>query len=1521
MKKITLLLSPILFFIGVHKNLVAQTQSVNYTVPFASSKQNMWGPSFNAFSLNTTVDLFSVPWNESFSLGGTTTILNSTFGVEFNGGFSGVIGSRFSLTGFTSGEVEVDYPVDIEVLMPQDLTYDQGDEIEIQTNYDVLPGHKLESYYPSLGEIKFDVFFRFAAELNAKICVFGCAAFPIIPSFDTGLKNINVFTVNENGADFFSFDGGSPLQSYPGLPLESSSISGDPLGNYGISATIDLPYVETTYDLNGDDLSACGQDPYVNLNLDVFGLISGLNIPYVSQIAEIMSGSVDLGAGPVSAEIYWTLFGAEFDVNMHNKQCFDFKPKVWGKFDFPTPVTYSVYTPSNALVESGESSIINVQIGNKVQYKFPCYYEDVIVKPTFSIDGQFTNHTYDSISFDFNMEVFKFGVKIPKVVILPAIHIPRFCFRIGYPCGFISWCRKTICTPEINIPEVAWSGIDASFGPLWSTSIPLTSIKYDWFKQTWALEGFDTYEETPFVMRANRLSVFHNQTDVACYGDATGAVEITPYAVSPALPYTYLWTNGEVTQNLSNIEAGSYQVQIEDANGCKQFTGVVINQPIQPIQIEYSAIDKKCNGGANDGQIDLNVLGGTSPYSYNWSNGAPNSSSINNLDIGIYTVEVEDDYGCTENIEIAIDMPLSLQQTAIVDDVLCTNDLTGSIEAIPSGGVFSYTYSWSNGETTRIINNISAGSYTLTLTDANNCESVETYTVNEPAQALHLEANVTDVLCKNDKTGSIHVTVNGGTPNYTYQWRDENQILPIYQEDLSNYPDGIYRLKVTDENGCTDEIIRTISEPAQELVDNPILQHIDCYGETTGEIDPAIFGGTMSYTYNWSNGTHNPTLENVAAGTYSLQVRDDNNCVADFNYELTQPDAPLSLSIEKIDVSCYGGSDGKITAVVSGGTAPYTYVWNNGSNDALIESLSAGYYELTVTDANNCVISMGSNIEQPTEPLLVIDNVTDVDCYGNFTGKITLSTTGGTAPYSYRWTDDNSYILTENVDSIVNKSKGVYTVTVTDVNHCTYELVTAIDQPNSPLDLQYSQENVSCYGGTDGEIDIEVIGGTLPYSYQWSNGSLFEDLTTISAGGYTVTVTDENGCQHEEIITINQPEEPLILSIQSQSSSCFNVSDGAAYSFVSGGTQPYTFEWSNGATTKDIINVLAGVYSLTVTDANGCTSFSGTQIEEHNELIVNAIPNDVTCYDYNNGSIEITIEGGYPPYTYNWGDTSRVLLNHFYETIENLGEGDYLLRIEDKNGCKNEQIVQINQPDSLIITSTIHDVLCYADSTGLIEVTPTGATAPYTYEWSDGQTTSTAIELWSSDHQLTITDSQGCDYLFNFFVPQPEELRLAYNVTPLSCKDQSDAMITVQAFGGIQPYHYWWSVGSTGVEVSDLGKGEYQLTVQDDNLCENIHTFYIEESTVVCIDVPNTITPNGDNYNDTWVIDDIDLYPNAAVRIFNKWGNLVYESIGNYTPWDGTDNGRPLPSEVYYYIIDLGTSDGESYTGTITIIR
>lgn len=1515
MKKTTLLFSIIFLLSGTYQSFIAQTQSVNYNVPFGSGMQNMWGPSFNAFTMNFTQDLFNVPWNESFNVGGTTTVAGASFGALLDGGFSGVIGSRFSIDGFTTGRVEVDYPVDIEILMPQDLTYDQGDEVEIQTSYEVEPGYKLESEYPSIGEIKFDIFFRFAASMNAKICVFGCTTFPIIPAFDTGLKNLNVFTLNSGGAHFFSYDGGAPLQSYP-LPLESTDLSGDPLGNYGIYASIDLPYVETTYQLIGDDLAACGQDPYVNFNLDVFGLISGLNIPYVSAIAEVMSGSVSVG----DAEVYWTLFGMDFDVNIFNKQCFDFEPKIWGKYDFPLPVSYAVYTPSNTLVESGESAIINAQVGNIIRYDFPCYFEDVSITPTFSIDGQFTNHTYDSISFDFNMRVFEFGISIPKIVIIPAFTIPGFCFKIGYPC-WIGWCSKRICIPDIHMPEVAWPGLNWSFGPIWEHSLNIGSIKYDWFKETWALEGFSTYTMGPFVMTANRLSVTQSQIDVACYGEATGAVNITPNAVSHALPYTFLWTNGTTTQNLSGIEAGSYQVQIEDANGCKQFTGVIIDQPMQPLQVDYSAIAKRCNSGVDDGEIELTVLGGTAPYSYLWSNGAPNSPSINNLANGTYNVVVTDVNGCSESIDITIDVPTALQQTAVIDDVLCKFDLTGSIDAIPTGGVGPYSYSWSSGQTTRIIQNVAAGNYTLTLTDANNCESVMTYTIDEPAQELDLVANVTDVLCKNDLTGSINVTVSGGTTNYTYEWFDQSQILPIYGGDLINYPAGTYRLKVTDEHGCTDEITQTISEPADELKDNPILQHIDCYGDATGMINPAISGGTAGYTYNWSNGTNDPILSNVVAGSYSLEIIDANNCVANFNYELTRPDAPLTLNLNKKDVSCFGGNDGKVTPTISGGTLPYSYAWSNGSTDASIENLTAGHYTLTVTDAKNCVISMGVDVVQPLAPLLVTSDITDVDCYGNASGKIVLSTTGGTSPYSYAWTDYNSYILTEVVDSIYNKSSGIYTVIVTDANNCTFELVSEINQPNFPLELQYSQVDINCFGGSNGEIDINIIGGTTPYSYQWSDGSTAEDLTNIPSGDYTATVTDINGCQVEETMTIIQPEKPLTLTIQAQPSSCFNLSDGAAYSSVSGGTHPYTFAWSNGATTKDIINVLAGTYSLTVTDANGCTSFSGTQIEEPDQLIVNATPHDVTCYDYNDGSIDITINGGYPPYLYNWGDTSQILLNHFYESIDNLGEGNYLLRIEDNNGCKNEQIVQINQPDSLIVMSSIYDVLCFGDSTGVIEVSPVGGTTPYTYEWNNGQTLNIATDLWTGSHQLTVTDGNGCKYSFEYFMPQPEELKLAHSIVPLSCKDQSDAIITTQAYGGIQPYTYWWSTGSTDVEINGLVQGEYQLTIQDENLCESSYTFYIEESKDVCIDVPNTITPNGDNYNDTWIIDDIDLYPNASVKIFNKWGNLVYETIGEYIPWGGTHNGRPLPSAVYYYIIDLGTNNGESYTGTITIIR
>ena len=612
---------------------VAQ-QEVDHHVDFTSGMQNMWGPSWNAFSINQTITLFEVNWNESFSTGnaGIVTILGQQFGAAIAGGFSGTIGSEFSLTGFTTGEVQVDYPIDVTLDMPTDLTYDQGDEVTIQTEYEVTTGYALDTYYPSAGEATLDLYFQLAANLSATMCAFGCTTFPVIPAFNTGMNTVNLFTVNTTEVSFFSFNGGTPMYSYAIFPLSTSMINGDPLGEYGLEAILDLPYVTTTDALNGQDLSACGEDTYLTVTLDVFALLS--NLPYLSALG-YLSGDEDFGFGTV----YWNLFSAGFQMDIHNKQCFDFQPNVYAKLEFPVAVEYTILS-GGVPISSGNSAIINVEVGNDVRYKFPCYYEHLDIIPTYSIDGNFTNHTYDSISFQFDMSAFAFGLEIPPIEITPAIYVPEICIPIPYPCPTWSnpfrWCTYTACTPAFTIPAVGFPGITFDFGPLWEHTIPIGYIDYDWYNNTWDLEGFDEYTFPSFRMIANRLGIANTQVDVLCYGQATGSINVTTSAVSPAVPYTYLWTNGATTQNLSNLEAGPYEVEVYDANGCQHFTGATILEPQQPLSITSVQVDKSCNGGVDDGSVDVLVQGGTPNYGYSWSTGAI-SEDLTGLPAGTHT--------------------------------------------------------------------------------------------------------------------------------------------------------------------------------------------------------------------------------------------------------------------------------------------------------------------------------------------------------------------------------------------------------------------------------------------------------------------------------------------------------------------------------------------------------------------------------------------------------------------------------------------------------------------------------------------------------------------------------------------------------------------------------------------------------------------------------------------------------------------------------------------------------------------
>lgn len=1562
--KLLLLLSGLTLFLT--GSVIGQTTTVNHHAEFNSGQQNMWGPSFSPITLDQTITLFDQPWNVNWNTGsaGIFSIAGFDFGGALSGSFSGVVGSEIRIEGFTTGTVEVDYPVDIELVMPQDLTYDQGDTVTIESSYTVESGWDLQTLYPSAGEFFWDFYFRMAAQASAQLCFFGCTTFPIIPSFDTGLQTVNLVTISGSGAstggetgvwflgpvDYTSPIGGYPVPNGSIWPaaydpeFSSSGLPGYahipafpadlPDTDFGLSGSITIPYVETTPYLSGHDISACGDSTYFNLNLEIFKLLGKILSytpppgPAIGAVLSNLSGSQSLGI----AEIEWNFFSASFDANITNHQCFDFRPKIYGKFVFPVAVDYEVTNSGGTTLSSGQSSIINMEIGNDLTYKFPCYFEQLDITPTYSIDGIFRNHTYDSVSFDFLMSAFEFGFTVPAVTVIPGFTIPEICIPIPYPCPSWSnpfrWCTHTVCTPEIVVPPIGFGGWSLSVGPLWETSIPIGSFTYDWFDQTWSLEGFSDTTFVSFPMRANRITASSTHTDISCYGGSDASVTATVQEVSPAYPYTYTWTSGQtgsftsptLSTTISSLTAGPYEVSIYDNNGCQLFTGATVSEPPR-LELDFTKIDKACGGGPDTASINVEVIGGTAPYTYAWSNGQT-TEDLSGLGVGTYSLTVTDSKNCTASITVDITEPSVLGQNGIVTDANCNGGSDGAIAISTYGGTLPYVYSWSSGQNTEDLINVPAGAYILTISDGHGCTDIGNYNVGQPATAVSVTTIGTNVNCNGGSDGAIDATVSGGTPGYTFEWSSASGgMLPYTTEDLAGLPAGTYTIYVTDRNGCEAQTSQTITQPAQPLSSSETIVDVLCYGNATGSIDPGISGGTAPYTYSWSNGASTATITSVVAGVYGLTVTDQNGCSESWTYEVIEPSDSLFVGLTGTDILCFGESTGAVSSIVTGGTSGYIYSWNTGSSATSISNLVAGTYDLMVTDANGCTQSESMTLVQPAAPLALSSTAVDVDCYGNNSGSIDLSVTGGTLPYSYEWNNSGAVILSDTTQDLINQYADIYTVLVTDNHGCQEQLTQQINQPAAPLSMSAIIDDVNCFGMNDGSIDVTVSGGTTPYTYSWSNGAITEDIATAIAGVYTLTVTDNNGCVLVSDYEIHQPQAPLAVVTYPTDVLCNGDNTGAVTSQVSGGTLPYTYAWSNGETTKDIINLYAGVYTLTVTDAQGCNAFTGSTVNEPTPLVVNTTITDASCYDYSDGEVVLTITGGVQPYYFNWGDQNQILLNNPSETLSDLHAAEYFVRVTDANGCKNEQLVVVNEPQPFESTQFVSDVTCYAGNDGSIDVTLSGGTLPYTYSWSNGQSTEDATNLSSGYYTYMMTDAQGCTIGDTVFVDQPDMLDINYEITPVSCIDQTDASILTSPFGGTPPYSYLWSDGSNGQNLESIAPGTYQLTITDDNTCTNIFYFEIAVNDVECLIIPNTFTPNGDDYNDTWIIGNIELYPNAIVKVFNKWGNEVYSTSGEYIPWDGTYNGNPMPSEVYYYVIVLNNNDENKYTGNITIVR
>jgi gliding motility-associated-like protein len=862
-----------------------------------------------------------------------------------------------------------------------------------------------------------------------------------------------------------------------------------------------------------------------------------------------------------------------------------------------------------------------------------------------------------------------------------------------------------------------------------------------------------------------------------------------------------------------------------------------------------------------------------------------------------------------------------LNNSAVLTNVSCYGGTNGSVDLQAWGGTAPYTYLWNTGSSNQDVSNLTVGNYSVAITDNKGCVKSANYTIIQPS-VISTQMNATPVSCFGFSNGIAATTVSGGTPPYSYAWQNTNTVFAQNNATLTNVPASTYTVNVTDFNGCAVSNSIAISQPS--VVSSSLtFTNVSCHGGNNGNINLSVSGGNAPYTYSWVNAANqniasSQDLQQIPADTFTVTISDANGCVSTMNQIITEPEYPLSSLANITDVLCFGNSTGAISVSVAGGTVPYSYNWLSGQNTATISNLNAGNYSVTITDVLGCTLTNNVNVSQPNAPLNITNSVVDVTCYGLTNGAINTAVTGGTLPYTFNWSN-STYILAYNTEDLTTIPAETYVMVVLDQHGCTISDTFVVSQP-TPLSNTMIGTNILCHGESTGSINLSVTGANAPYSYLWNNGSTSEDQAAIPAGFYDVLITDANGCNKTDSIVLTQPQFPISYSFTTTDVTCRDGSNGIINLTVTGGIPIYSYAWTNASTNALNDSLTAGIYGFLVTDANGCTVTDSMTIFQPAALSINEVITPVTCYGLSDGMIDLTTLGGTAPYQFTWFN-STFALSAQTEDLIGFPTDTYQVEITDSNGCFYEYYVILPEPDSLNITSTGVVVTCHGGTDGAIDITVTGGNPGYTYNWTNGEITQDISNLAAGTYQVTVSDTKSCNDSLALTIIEPEPITSNITSTPITCVDQTDGTAFVEASGGVGAYTFSWTNGTTDALNENLANAMYSVLITDAVGCTATDSVWIPINPVACIDPVNCFTPNNDQINDTWVIDNMELYPDLSLSIFNKWGNIVFEQRGNYTPWDGSYNARDLPAGTYYYIINLNYLDRAPVTGTINILK
>ncbi|RED23252.1 putative secreted protein (Por secretion system target) [Flavobacterium cutihirudinis] len=907
-----------------------------------------------------------------------------------------------------------------------------------------------------------------------------------------------------------------------------------------------------------------------------------------------------------------------------------------------------------------------------------------------------------------------------------------------------------------------------------------------------------------------------SQTNVACYGANTGSVTVS--ATGGTGLYTYKWSpSGGDAATASGLKAGTYTVTITDENSCTATKSFTIEEPLNPLAASQGTIiHVNCHGEAT-GSATVNVTGGTGSYSYAWSPSGGVGATATELTAGDYRVTITDENGCTAIQDFTIDQPGSvLSATTASVGVSCFGGANGSASVAVSGGSPSYSYSWApSGGTGSVAYGLAAGNYTCTITDAKGCTLVETVEVDGPEKISGTIVK-TDVSCSGGTNGSATVTPSGGVGSYTYVW------VPTggNEATASGLSKGTYTVTITDGNSCTGKVSVIIDEPAP-LTLSFSKTDVLCNGGATGTATAVPVGGSKTYSYLWSpSGGTAATAIGLKAGIYNCKVTDSNGCFVIESVTIGEP-AALSASTSQINATCASG--GQAVVSVSGGVSPYSYLWSSGQTSAIATGLAAGSYSCVITDANGCTLTKNVFITT-TNTLVAITSQNDILCNGAHTGSATVVASGTPGPFTYVWSPTGGSDATAS-----SLAAGNYSVLISAGNGCSIVKNFTIIEP-SALAVTPSQTNLLCHGATTGSASVVVTGGTGLYTYKWSpSGGNAATASGLSAGTYTVTVSDENDCTTTQSFTITEPDA-LVASVGPQTNiACHGGNTGSASVVVTGGTGLYTYKWSpSGGNAATASGLSAGTYTVTVSDENDCTTTQSFTITEPDALVASVGPQtNIACHGGNTGSATVNVSGGTGLYKYSWSPSGGNAA-----TASGLSAGIYTVTVSDENDCTATQSFTITEPDALVVSvGPQTNIACHGGNTGSATVNVTGGTGLYTYKWSpSGGNAATASGLSAGIYTVTVSDEKNCTATQSFTITEPKLLEAVTSKTNVSCYKGNDGTASVNVSGGIEPYVYLWSSkAGNKATATGLAPGTYSVTITDANSCSITKTVEIEE--------------------------------------------------------------------------------------------